>query len=69
MHITLQHYYAYDFSTPTLGSNSTATSGPSVVELITFAALSWGIVSFAILAAIIMYFTAKYGDYGKQSAI
>ena len=30
------------FFTHTLGSISTATPGPSVVELIAFAALSWG---------------------------
>ena len=54
---------AFDFTTHTLGSNSTATLGPSVVELITFAALSWSvIVLIVILVAIFWYF----GE-GKQS--
>ena len=36
-----------------ISSNSTATQGPNVVELITFAALSWsGIVLMVILSAI-----------------
>ena len=49
--------------THTLGSNSTATQGPSVGELITFAALSWTvIVLVGILTAIIWYL-----DKGKQS--
>ena len=53
----------FDFTTHTLGSNSTATQGPSVVELITFAALSWSvIVLIVILVAIFWYF----GE-GKQS--
>ena len=41
----------FDFITHTIGSNST---GPSVVELITFAALSWTvIVSVVILVALL----------------
>ena len=39
---TLFHSALGYFSTHTLGSISTTTPGPSVVELITFAALSWG---------------------------
>ena len=40
--------------THTIGSNSTTTPGPSVVELITFAALSWTvIVSVIILIALV----------------
>ena len=42
-------YNVFDFTTHTIGSIST---GPSVVELITFGALSWtAIVFVAILAA------------------
>ena len=50
--------------THTLGSNSTATQGPSVVdELITFAALSWGIVVLIVILGAIMWYWIK----GKQS--
>ena len=48
--------------THTLGSNSTATLGPGVVELITFAGLSWTVI------VLIVIFTAFwYGRAGKQS--
>ena len=47
-------YNVFDFITHTLGSNST---GPSVVELIIFAALSWTvIVSVIILLALVWCF-------------
>ena len=49
--------------THTLGSNSTATLGPGVVELIVFAALSWTVI------VLIVIFSAAfcYGRAGKQS--
>ena len=44
-------YNVFDFTTHTIGSNST---GPGVVELITFGALSWTvIVSVIILVALV----------------
>ena len=39
----------FDFTTHTLGSNSTATQGPNVVELITFAALSWSVIALIVI--------------------
>ena len=42
-------YTALDFITHTIGSNSTATLGQSVVELITFAALSWTVIVLVII--------------------
>ena len=49
--------------THTLGSNSTATLGPSVVELIVFAALSWTVIVFIVIfTAMVRYLIA-----GKQS--
>ena len=41
--------FFFDFTTHTLGSNSTATQGTSVVGLITFAALSWSGVAFLVI--------------------
>ena len=50
----------FDFTTHTLGSNSTATLGPSV-ELVTFVALSWGAtVLFTIVFALLWHL-----GYGK----
>ena len=54
---------AFDFTTHTLGSNSTATFGPSVVELIVFAALSWTVI---VLLVILIAITSCM-DKGKQS--
>ena len=42
-------FFFFDFTTHTLGSNSTATQGPSVVELITFAALFWSVIVFIVI--------------------
>ena len=53
----------FDFTTHTLGSNSTATQEPSVVELITFAALSW---SFIVLVAIVLTIWLRW-TIGKKS--
>ena len=49
--------------THTLGSNSTATQGPSVVELITFAALSWSV----IVLIVIVHAMWRRWKKGKQS--
>ena len=49
--------------THTLGSNSTATLGPSVVELITFATLSWSVIVLFVMLAVIGWCETK----GKQS--
>lgn len=47
------------FITHTLGSNTgnyfTITSGPSTVELITFAAIYWGSLATLQLIAIVLY--------------
>ena len=53
----------FDFTIHTLGSNSTATQGPSVVELITFAALSWSVIVLTVLLLAIFWYRMK----GKQS--
>ena len=53
----------FDFTTHTLGSNSTATQGPSVVELITFAALSWSAIVLIVIIIAIWWCLMK----GKQS--
>ena len=50
-------------SSHTLGSNSTTTQGPSVVELITFAALSWSVM--VLLLVIVAIFLCCVS--GKQS--
>ena len=54
-------YYVYDYHTHTCtsGSNSTTAPGSTVVELITFAVLSWCTVLFAFLAVLIMYLRLK----------
>ena len=44
-------YNIFNFTTHTLGSNSTATLGQSVVELITFGALSWSIIVLGTIIA------------------
>ena len=62
---------AFDFTTHThthththtLGSNSTATLEPSVVELITFAALSWSVIVLSVIFIAIFWCARK----GKQS--
>ena len=46
------------FITHTLGSISTATPGPNVVELITFAALSW---CTTLPTPVITWFSAYWG--------
>ena len=53
---------AFDFTTHThtLGSNSL---GPSVVELITFAALTWNVIVLIVILTAISW----YLDRGKQS--
>ena len=58
----MYYNYAFDFTTHTLGSNSTAILGPSVVELIIFAALSWTVIVLVIIIAIFWY-----SGRGKQS--
>ena len=49
--------------THTLGSNSTATQGPSVIELIVFAALSWSGIVLTVTLIAIWWHSMK----GKQS--
>ena len=52
------------FTTPTLlGSNSMATPGSSVVELITFAAISWSFTTIMIAVALCLCLR----DQGKRS--
>ena len=53
----------FDFTIDTLGSNSAATQGPSVVELITFAALSWSVIVLTVLLLAMWWCLTK----GKQS--
>ena len=43
------------FITHTIGSNSTATLGPSVVELTTFAALSWSIIVSGLILVVLLW--------------
>ena len=43
----------FDFITHTLGSNSAATS---VVELITFAALSWTAIVFVAILVVLLWY-------------
>ena len=45
----------FDFFTHTIGSNSTATLGPSVIELITFAALSWTVIVSVVILAVLLW--------------
>ena len=52
---------AFDFTTHTLGSNSTATLGPSIVEV--FAALSWSVIALIVILTAICWCLTK----GKQS--
>ena len=47
----MYYNYAFDFTTHTLGSNSTAILGPSVVELIIFATLSWNLIVLIVILA------------------
>ena len=65
MRIVLFFSNAFDFTTHThtLGSNSTAILGPSVVELIIFAALSWNLIVLIVILAAIGWCMGR----GKQS--
>ena len=58
--VHVAHYNIFD--THTLGSNSTATFGPSV-ELITFAAISWTVSLFLVIVFAVLW---RCWDYGKQ---
>ena len=49
--------------THTLGSNSSATLEPSVVELITFAALFWTVIVLIVILAAFIFYLGR----GKQS--
>ena len=54
-HVAL--FNVFDFTTHTLGSNSTL--GPSVVELITFAAISWSIIVLIVILVPAALFCCK----------
>ena len=53
--------------THTLGSNSTTTLGPSVVELITFAALSWTFTVSVIILVVLHWDGVHHGISCKMS--
>ena len=63
LRIVLFFSNAFDFSTHTLGSNSTATLGQSVVLLIAFAAIYWTAIMFIVITAVFFLREMK----GKQS--
>ena len=49
--------------THTLGSNSTATLGPRIVELITFGAISWSIIVFIMIALAFYWLDLSHGKW------